>query len=110
MSRPAGGPCCQPIEGGVRLFVRVSPRASRDRIEVVERDAAGQERLRIRVTAPPDVGAANDRVTLLIAKALHIAKSAITLRQGAQDRNKSFEISGDTQHLMAAIAALGEEQ
>ncbi len=94
----------------MRLFVRVSPRASRDRIEAVERDAAGQERLRIRVTAPPDKGEANNRVIELLAKALGIAKSSVAVRQGAHDRNKCLEIAGDRQELMASLRTLtGEE-
>ena len=99
----------EPAAGGVRLFVRVSPRASRDRIEGVERDAAGRDRLRVRVTAPPDKGEANQRVIELVAKALHIAKSQIAVRQGAQDRNKSLDIEGDTQQLTAALKALTGE-
>jgi hypothetical protein len=103
------GEFIQPSAQGVRLFVRVSPRASRDRIEGIERDAAGQERLRIRVTAPPDKGEANSRVIELLAKALHIAKSSMAVRQGAQDRNKSLDIAGDTQQLMASLKALTGE-
>lgn len=101
---------CIATGAGVRLFVRVAPRASRDKIETVERDAAGRDRLRIRVTAPPDKGEANERVIELLAKALHIAKSSIAVRQGAHDRNKSLEIAGDPQHLMVALEALGRHQ
>lgn len=102
--------CFQPTAAGVRLFVRVSPKASRDRVEGIERDAAGQERLRVRVTAPPDKGEANSRVIELLAKALHIAKSQMAVRQGAHDRNKCLDIAGDTQELMASLRTLtGEE-
>ena len=104
-------PCFQPTDQGVRLFVRVSPKASRDRVEGVERDAAGRARLRIRVTAPPEKGEANQRVIELLAKALGIAKSQMAVRQGAQDRNKSIDIEGDTEQLMAQLKALtGEEE
>lgn len=93
----------------MRLFVRVSPRASRDRVEGIERDAAGQERLRIRVTAPPDKGEANDRVIELLAGELGIAKSSMAVRQGAHDRNKCLDIKGDTQKLMASLRTLTGE-
>ena len=103
----AGAPgCFELFEGGVRLFVRVSPKASRDRIEGVERDAAGRARLRVRVTAPPEKGEANSLVIELLAKALRIAKSRIALRQGAQDRNKSLDITGDQELLIASLKAL----
>ena len=100
------GACFEPTPQGVRLFVRVSPRASHDRIEAVERDAAGRDRLRIRVTAPPDKGEANSQVIGLLAKTLKIAKSRIALRQGAQHRNKSLDIEGNTEQLMAQLKAL----
>jgi len=102
-------PWFQPTEEGVRLFVRVSPRASRDRVEGIERDAAGQERLRIRVTAPPDEGEANRRVIELLADALGIAKSTVAVRQGAHNRNKCLDIEGDTQTLMASLETLTGE-
>ena len=101
---------CEPTYQGVRLFVRVSPRASRDRLEGVERDAAGRDRLRIRVTAPPDKGEANSQVIELLAKALRIAKSRIALRQGAQHRNKSLDIEGDSEELMAQLKALSGDE
>ena len=106
--RPAG--YYEPTAQGVRLFVRVSPRASCDRVEGVERDAAGRDRLRIRVTAPPDKGEANSQVIELLAKALKIAKSRIALRQGAQDRNKSLDIEGNTEQLMAQLKALSGDE
>jgi len=105
------GACFEPTPQGVRLFVRVSPKASRDRIEGVERDAAGRDRLRIRVTAPPDRGEANRRVIELLAKALGIAKSQMAVRQGAHDRNKCLDIKGDQDQLTAQLMALiGEER
>jgi uncharacterized protein len=90
----------------VRLFVRVSPGASCDRIGAIERDAVGQERLALRVTAAPEDGAANQRVMALVADALRVPKSALTVRQGAHARNKSLDIVGETQQLMASITAL----
>ena len=104
------GACFQTMPQGVRLFVRVSPKASRDRVEGVERDAAGRERLRIRVTAAPEKGEANQRVIELLAKALGIAKSQMAVRQGAHDRNKRLDIKGDQDQLTARLTALiGEE-
>ena len=104
------GACFEPVPKGVRLFVRVSPKASRDKIEGVECDAAGRDRLRVRVTAPPDKGEANSQVIELLAKALKIAKSRIALRQGAQHRNKSLDIEGDSEQLMAQLKALSGDE
>ncbi len=71
---------------GATLSVRVTPRASRDEIL---RD--GPE-LKIRVTAPPEDGKANAAVTKLLAKALGLPKSRLTLIRGETSRDKSFRI------------------
>jgi uncharacterized protein (TIGR00251 family) len=76
---------------GVRIEIRVSPRASRNGIDGV-RDG----RLVVRVTAPPVDHAANDAVIDVIAEALHLPKRAITIVAGAQSRSKSIAIAGVT--------------
>ncbi len=72
------------------IAVRVTPRSSRDAIEGV--DTQGE--LRVRVTAPPADGAANQAVAKLLAKALGVPKSAVTLVSGASNRHKRFRIDG----------------
>ena len=71
---------------GATLSVRVTPRASRDEIL---RDGAD---LKVRVTAPPEDGKANAAVTKLLAKALGLPKSRLTLVRGETSRDKSFRI------------------
>jgi uncharacterized protein len=71
------------------LSLRVQPRASRDEI-VGWQDAI----LRLRVSAPPVAGAANTAVVRLLAKALGIAPSAISVVKGLQGRTKIIEIAG----------------
>ena len=72
------------------IAVRVTPRSSRDVIEGV--DEAGQ--LRVRVTAAPVDGAANKAVTSLVAKALGVPKSAVSVASGAASRHKRLRIVG----------------
>jgi uncharacterized protein len=67
----------------------VQPRASRDEI-VGWQDAT----LRLRVTAPPVAGAANAAVTRLLAHALHIPASSISVVRGLKGRDKVVEITG----------------
>ena len=50
--------------------------------------------LRVRVTAPPEHGAANVAVIALLAEALGVAKSRIYLARGAARRSKTFEVDG----------------
>ncbi|SNR79455.1 DUF167 domain-containing protein [Puniceibacterium sediminis] len=71
---------------GSTLSLRVTPKASANR--VIEDDGT----LRIYVTAVPADGAANDAVQKLLAKALGIAKTRLSLIQGATSRNKVFRI------------------
>ena len=74
---------------GAEIAVRVTPRASRDRIEVEE------GAIRVYVTVVPEDGKANARVQALLAKALGLAKRRLTLVRGQTARDKVFRI-GDT--------------
>ena len=95
------------IPDGVRLAVRVTPNAGADRIEGVEIRDDGGAVLRIRVSAVPDRGKANAAVIALLAKALGVPKSDITLVAGDTARLKTLEIAGPPEALTARLAALG---
>ena len=71
---------------GVLLAVRVIPNA---RANLASR--AGTT-LRISVTAPTDDGRANDAVTALLAHALGVARSRLTLISGATSRDKVLRL------------------
>lgn len=81
--------------GGVRLRLRVTPKAKVAGIGGWRVDDAGEERLRIAVSAPPDKGKANRALVAILAKALGCAKSDIALVAGATSRNKTLEIAGE---------------
>ena len=78
--------------GGVRIELRVIPRASKTAVAGVR-----EGRLLLRVTAPPVDGAANAAVIAAIAKALDVPKGAVRLIDGDASRNKSVEITGVTE-------------
>ena len=71
---------------GTIIEVRVTPNASR---EQVTRDGV---RFVVRVTVPPEDGKANKAVTRLLAKALGVAPSRLTLVRGATGRDKQFRL------------------
>ena len=71
-----------------RLAVRLTPRAARDAIAGFD----DRGRLLVRVTAPPVDGAANAACVRLLARALGIAPSRISLIRGRQSRDKVLEI------------------
>jgi hypothetical protein len=71
---------------GTTIDVRVTPRAARDRIT---RDGDG---IRICTNAPPENGKANAAVTKLLARAMGVPKSGLTLIRGQTSRDKSFRV------------------
>lgn len=71
------------------LRVRVTPRAGRNEI-TGEREGV----LLARVTAPPEGGKANAAVCRLIAKALGVAPSRVSILRGAGSREKVLRIEG----------------
>ena len=70
---------------GALLAVRATPKARRNAIEP-------GDPVRVWVTAPPDRGKANDAVRRLLAKALGIAPTRLTLTRGAESRDKQFQM------------------
>ena len=73
-------------ETGTEIAVRVTPRASRNAVEV--QDGA----IRVKVTAVPEDGKANAAVVKLLAKALGVPKSRLELIRGATARDKVFRV------------------
>lgn len=71
---------------GTRIALRVTPRASANRIT---RDETG---LRVYVTTAPEGGKATRAVQKLLAKAIGIAPSRLSLVSGATARDKVFEV------------------
>jgi hypothetical protein len=72
--------------------VRVQPRASRSAIEGW-RDGV----LALRVTAPPVDGEANRAVSALLAEALGIRASAVSVVRGLRGRDKTVRVDGMTE-------------
>lgn len=72
---------------GAEIAVRVTPKASRNRITLDEDGA-----LRVYVTTPPEDGKANEAVRKLLAKALGLAKTRLTLLRGQTARDKVFRV------------------
>ena len=67
------------------LSVHIQPRASRTEIVGVHND-----RLKIKITAPPVEGKANAAVIKLLAKLFSVAKSRVILLSGETSRDKRF--------------------
>ncbi len=90
------------IDGGVRVRLKVRPQARRVGIDGVVPDRDG-EALAVSVTAAPEDGKANAAVITLLATALGVAKSAISVTQGAAARRKTIHVVGDSVALAATL-------
>ena len=71
---------------GTEIAVRVTPRAARNAVTL------DGETIRVTVTVVPEDGKANAAVVKLLAKALGVAKSRLTLVRGATGRDKLFRL------------------
>lgn len=74
------------VDSEGRLAVRVTPGARSEALEI----AADQ--LHAKVRAKPEDGKANEAVRALLAAALDLAPSRLTLLRGATSREKLFRI------------------
>ncbi|HEY5390189.1 MAG TPA: DUF167 domain-containing protein [Solirubrobacteraceae bacterium] len=84
---------------GVRIEVRLQPRASRDEILGL-RDGV----LHVRVSAPPVADAANRALCRLIAGRLGIAVSRVEIVRGERGRFKIVAVAGiDAAELAATL-------
>ena len=72
-----------------RLRLRVSPGSGR--AEIVGRHG---DAWKVRVTAPPEHGRANDAVLRLLADTLSIPREAVAIVSGHSGRDKIVELTG----------------
>ena len=77
-----------------RLAVRLTPRGGGDRIDGWGEDDQGRPLLKARVSAAPVEGEANAALEKLLAKALRLPKSAVTVAAGHTARVKILAIHG----------------
>jgi uncharacterized protein len=74
---------------GATIRVKVVPRSSRERI-------AGMlgERIKVHVSAPPEAGKANAALCRLLAEALSVPATAVTVMSGASSPLKVLSVEG----------------
>ena len=90
----------------MKLTVYLTPKASHTRIEGWARDEKGQKILRVKVTAVPENGKANEALIKLLTKALHISQSRISLIRGTTARIKQLEIDEDRAEVEKKLEAI----
>lgn len=88
-------------EGNVSFHVYVVPRASRSEIAGEHNGA-----LRVRIAAPPVDGAANRELIAVLAKELHVPRSAVAIDAGHNSRTKRVTVSQSGSEILNAIKLL----
>jgi hypothetical protein len=76
-------------EAGVTIAVQVVPRASRNQVAGVQGD-----QLKVRVTAPPVEGAANEALLGFLAAVLGVRRRDLQLVAGERARRKLVRVRG----------------
>lgn len=97
------------VSDGARIALRVTPNARSNRIGGPQTRADGSCVLIVRVTAPPNKGAANDAVIALVAKALGLSKSTLSLASGQTSRTKVIRARAPHDVLRSALDALATQ-
>ena len=100
--------CWRLVSGGAELRVRAQPGASKNAIEGRGEDAAGQAFLKVRVRAVPQKGKANAAIEQLLARALGLPKSAVSVEKGETQRIKTVRICSGASIRQALEALTGE--
>ena len=76
------------------ISVKVIPRSKKNSIEWESRVEGEGERLRVRLTAPPVDGAANEALVGFLAERLGVPKRQVVVVRGATSRQKVVEVAG----------------
>jgi uncharacterized protein len=98
-------PFATPGGAGLRLAVRLTPRAARNGVDGIGTGADGRPALRLRAAAPPVEGAANGALVAFLAEALRLRKADIAIVSGERGRSKLLELAGDPADLLDRLAA-----
>jgi len=103
---PAPAPLFRVLADGLRLSVRLTPKSSRDAIEGVISLSDGRHVLKARVRAVPEKGKANTALVRLLAKALNLPRTQVSLASGATSRIKIIKLEGDPARLKLQLETM----
>jgi uncharacterized protein len=78
------------INNGVTIEVKVEPRSSKKQII----GAMDNEILKVKLTAPPVDGSANEQLVELIAEAAGVKRSQVSIVRGLSSKRKLVRITG----------------
>lgn len=87
---------------GVLFHIRVLPRSSRCELAGIQNDA-----LKLKITAPPVEGQANEECIRFLADKLGVRKAQIQITEGRKSKNKTIVVAGITVKDVVAILPTG---
>ena len=91
---------------GVVIACRLTPKGGRDAFDGIAALADGARVLLARVSAAPENGRANRALCELLATALGVAASRVTIVAGAKGRLKRVAVTGEPAALIERMRAL----
>ena len=89
---------------GVRVAVRLSPRASSNRLLGVVATAEGGRAVKASVTAPAQDGQANEALLQLLARTWRLPRRDLSIVVGAASRKKIVHVAGDPDELIVKLS------
>jgi len=95
------------VDGSILLRVRVQPRSSRDEVgEVLLEGGPGgisEERLKVKLSAPPVDGEANEALLRFLRKLLRLPSGSLELIRGQTSREKDIRVRGTSESVIRSI-------
>lgn len=88
-------------QGHPCLAIKVTPNAPKSQIVAIATDG-----IKVKVSAPPDKGRANEELSRFLADALGLRKNELTIVQGETSRHKLIAFACSTDELRAKLAQL----
>ena len=93
------------MSNGLWVAIRLTPKASENRVTGIMAEADGAARIKVSVTAVPENGKANAALIKFLARQWKTPKSHISIIRGLTGRRKTVLVSGDPRQLSIRLQA-----
>lgn len=103
-SRDAADTLFSPCADGVRVRVRVAPKAARTGVQGTCREPDGGIALKVSLAAPAEGGKANAELVRMLARQWRVPQSRIAIARSPHARRKTLRIAGDPDELLGRLA------